>query len=94
MNNVGTAIMCKMGWKQGTGLGQSAQGRTKPISLRRHNFNDGIGYDPRAVRTCAYTTSGRILDRSKTTEFVQNQSEVSTSDQVPAARETEEQGQL
>ncbi|KAI8603894.1 hypothetical protein EDD21DRAFT_295187, partial [Dissophora ornata] len=42
-SNVGYQLLLKMGWKAGTGLGQTATGRTAPIPIERKQDVLGIG---------------------------------------------------
>ncbi|KAJ1912457.1 G patch domain and ankyrin repeat-containing protein 1 [Mycoemilia scoparia] len=44
-NNVGFQILEKMGWKYGSGLGQSEQGRKYPVPTKQNAGKSGIGTD-------------------------------------------------
>jgi hypothetical protein len=41
--NVGLALMSRMGWNQGSGLGRDGNGQVKAVSIKRKRDNAGIG---------------------------------------------------
>ncbi|WJX21638.1 hypothetical protein P8452_11042 [Trifolium repens] len=44
-SNIGFQLLKKHGWKEGTGLGISEQGRLEPVETRMKNNKRGIGAD-------------------------------------------------
>ncbi|XP_078162161.1 D111/G-patch domain-containing protein [Carex rostrata] len=44
-SNIGFKLLKKCGWKEGTGLGASEQGRLEPIETRVKNNKRGLGAD-------------------------------------------------
>lgn len=42
---IGSRLMQKMGWIEGTGLGRGRQGRAEPISALQRPKNRGLGAD-------------------------------------------------
>lgn len=42
-DNKGHALMRKMGWKQGEGLGKGNQGRTEPLAIQLRSGRQGLG---------------------------------------------------
>ncbi|KAJ4784267.1 D111/G-patch domain-containing protein [Rhynchospora pubera] len=44
-SNIGFQLLKKCGWKEGTGLGASEQGRLEPIETRAKNNKRGLGAD-------------------------------------------------
>ncbi|KAI8896599.1 hypothetical protein BC833DRAFT_596860 [Globomyces pollinis-pini] len=42
-NNVGSRLLQKMGWKEGTGLGPQSAGITDPVPLSNHKGRKGLG---------------------------------------------------
>ncbi|KAJ3690201.1 hypothetical protein LUZ61_019365 [Rhynchospora tenuis] len=44
-SNIGFQLLKKCGWKEGTGLGASEQGRLEPIETRVKNNKRGLGAD-------------------------------------------------
>lgn len=49
-NNIGAAMMKKMGWNENTGLGAKGQGRTENIEVMTRNERSGIGADNANMR--------------------------------------------
>lgn len=47
-NNVGYALLSKMGWEEGTGLGKSRKGSTKCVRVKKKRDNGGIGSNSKA----------------------------------------------
>ena len=45
----GEALMAKMGWKQGDGLGKSMDGMVDPIQIKRRDENLGMGAEVETV---------------------------------------------
>ncbi|XP_057424509.1 uncharacterized protein LOC130718070 [Lotus japonicus] len=44
-SNIGFQLLKKQGWKEGTGLGISEQGRLEPVETRVKNNKRGLGAD-------------------------------------------------
>jgi RNA-binding protein 5/10 len=42
-SNVGNQLLAKMGWKEGTGLGLSGEGRVDPINVKQFDSRVGLG---------------------------------------------------
>lgn len=42
-SNVGNQLLAKMGWKEGTGLGLSGEGRVEPIKVQQFESRVGLG---------------------------------------------------
>ncbi|GAB2233572.1 hypothetical protein Droror1_Dr00002798 [Drosera rotundifolia] len=90
-SNIGFQLLKKHGWKEGTGLGASEQGRLEPVEAYVKKNKHGLGVDKGKKKSISLRDSGISVERNKYEDRKLTKKEKQLSKRIKKMLEVEKQ---